>query len=85
MKTTTATIANRGALYDKLKADGIGASVHFIPVHMHPDYRKAFGDRAADYPVANRVFKRSLSLPIYPDMTDAQVDFVARRVLAHAR
>ncbi|MDP3542425.1 MAG: DegT/DnrJ/EryC1/StrS family aminotransferase [Elusimicrobiota bacterium] len=78
-------VGNRDALYDKLKADGIGTSVHFIPVHKHPYYRKAFGYRNADYPVANRVFERSLSLPIYPDMTNAQADFVAARVLAHAR
>ncbi|UPT75217.1 MAG: DegT/DnrJ/EryC1/StrS family aminotransferase [Elusimicrobiota bacterium] len=78
-------VAGRDELYDKLKADGIGTSVHFIPVHKHPYYRKAFGYRNADYPVANRVFERSLSLPIYPDMTDAQVRRVAEGVLAHAR
>lgn len=78
-------VANRDEVYDKLKKDGIGASVHFIPVHKHPYYRKAYGYRNADYPVANRVFDRSLSLPIYPDMTAAQADFVASRVLRHAR
>lgn len=78
-------VGNRDALYERLKADGIGSSVHFIPVHKHPYYRKAFGYRNADYPVANRIFERSLSLPIYPDMTNAQADFVAARVLKHAR
>ena len=78
-------VENRDELYEKLRRDGIGSSVHFIPVHKHPYYRKAFGYRDADYPVANRVFKRSLSLPIYPDLTASQADFVAARVLMHAR
>jgi perosamine synthetase len=77
-------VAGRDALYEKLRAAGIGASVHFIPVHKHPYYKKAFGYRDADYPVANRIFERSLSLPIWPDMTDAQVRRVAETVLAHA-
>jgi len=78
-------VENRDELYEKLRADGVGTSVHFIPVHKHPYYKKTFGYRNADYPVANRVFERSLSLPIYPDMTPAQADFVAERVLKHAR
>jgi perosamine synthetase len=77
--------AGRDELYEKLRADGIGASVHFIPVHKHPYYKKNFGYRDADYPAANRVFERSLSLPIWPDMTAAQADYVAERVLRHAR
>lgn len=78
-------VSNRDEVYEKLRRDGIGASVHFIPVHKHPYYRRAYGYRDAHYPAANRVFARSLSLPIFPGMTPAQVDRVAERVLKHAR
>jgi perosamine synthetase len=78
-------VANRDELHDRLKQDGIGTSVHFIPVHKHPYYRKTYGYQDASYPVANRVFERSLSLPIYPDMSAEQVEHVWRSVLRHAR
>lgn len=77
--------ANRDELHEKLKQDGIGTSVHFIPVHKHPHYRKTYGYRDAAYPAANRVFAKALSLPIYPDMTPEQVEHVCRSVLRHAR
>lgn len=78
-------VANRDELHDKLKQEGIGTSVHFIPVHKHAYYRKTYGYKEASYPAANRVFERSLSLPIYPDMTAEQVERVWRGVLRHAR
>lgn len=76
---------NRDELHDKLKQDGIGTSVHFIPVHKHPHYRETYGYKDGAYPVANRVFERSLSLPIFPDMAAEQVEHVWRSVLRHAR
>lgn len=78
-------VSNRDELYEKLKRDGIGSSVHFIPVHKHPYYRDAYGYRDEAYPVANAVFRSALSLPIYPDMTAEQIEFVISRVLRHAR
>jgi perosamine synthetase len=78
-------VSNRDELHEKLKQEGIGTSVHFIPVHKHPHYRKTYGYRDASYPVANRVFEKALSLPIYPDMTAEQVEHVWRSVLRHAR
>jgi dTDP-4-amino-4,6-dideoxygalactose transaminase len=78
-------VSNRDELHDKLKEEGIGTSVHFIPVHKHPHYRDTYGYRDAAYPAANRIFERSLSLPIYPDMTPEQVEHVWRGVLRHAR
>jgi perosamine synthetase len=78
-------VGNRDELHEKLKQDGIGTSVHFIPVHKHPHYRKTYGYQDAAYPAANRVFEKALSLPIYPDMTPEQVEHVWRSVLRHAR
>lgn len=78
-------VANRDELYDKLKADGVGASVHFIPVHKHPYYKDRFGYKDDAYEVANKVFEQSLSLPIYPDMNQDEIDYVIEKVLKYAR
>lgn len=78
-------VNNRNELIELLKKEGISASVHFIPVHMHPYYRERYMYRREDYPVANRVFERSISLPIYPGMSEEQVNYVTEKVLQHAR
>ena len=74
-------IPNRDDVIEQLKERGIGSSVHFIPIHKHPYYRETYGYQDADYPVANRVFEQSLSLPIYPDMTEEEVAYVIKNVL----
>jgi len=78
-------VSNRDELHEKLKQEGIGTSVHFIPVHKQPYYRDTYGFRDASYPTANRVYEQSLSLPIFPDMAAEQVEHVWRCVLRHAR
>lgn len=76
---------NRDEVSDRLRAEGIATSVHFIPVHRHPYYRDTYGYQDADYPVANRVFESSLSLPIYPGLTDSEVERIIERTIHHAR
>jgi dTDP-4-amino-4,6-dideoxygalactose transaminase len=56
-----------------LKQENIGTSVHFIPLHLHPYYRKTFHYRPQDFPSASAAFERIISLPIYPKMTEADV------------
>jgi len=72
---------DRAAVIERLAAAGIGASVHFIPLHLHPYYQRAHGYRPGDFPVSEDLFERSVSLPIWPDMTDAQADRVATTLL----
>jgi len=67
---------DRNHFIEALKKENIGTSVHFIPLHLHPYYRNAFGYRPEDFPVASAAFHRIVSLPIYPKMTDADVDRV---------
>jgi dTDP-4-amino-4,6-dideoxygalactose transaminase len=67
---------------------GIGTSVHFIPLHLHPYYRRRWGYTTQDMPVATGEYQRALSLPIWPGMTMRDVDRVVeglRRVLAPRR
>lgn len=67
----------RDVLFDRLRAAGIGVNVHYIPVHLHPYYRRRLGTAAGLCPVAEAASQRLLSLPIFPKMTDADVDRVA--------
>jgi perosamine synthetase len=71
----------RSEMIEKLKERGIGTSVHFIPLHMHPYYRNTYGYLADDFPVASKEYQRYLSLPIFPRMTSAQIDYVIENVL----
>lgn len=64
---------------------GIGVSVHFIPLGHHPLYQRLLGVSPADHPVAERIYSRSLSLPLYPSMTGDQVGRVIQAVTEIAR
>jgi len=76
---------SRNDFIHELKELEIGASVHFIPLHFHPYYRDTYGYKPSDLPVAAREFERYLSLPLFPDMTDEQIDHVIDSVcqIAH--
>ncbi len=73
--------AQRDAFVGRLSAEGIGTSVHFIPLHFHPYWRDRSDLRREDFPVASREFDRVVSLPIFSAMTDVQVE----RVVAATR
>ncbi|HKO30485.1 MAG TPA: DegT/DnrJ/EryC1/StrS family aminotransferase, partial [Nitrospiraceae bacterium] len=66
----------RNEFIQRLQQAGIGCSVHFIPLHLHPYYRDKWGYRPSDLPVSNMVFQRIVSLPLYSKMTDADIDHV---------
>lgn len=72
----------RATVMERLGADGIGASVHFIPLHLHPYYRRTFGYKAADLPVAAAEYEREISLPIYPSLTEGEIDRVCESLTA---
>ena len=71
---------NRKDFIEALREKNIGTSVHFIPLHLHPYYRNMFGYRPGDFANASAVFERIISLPIYPKMTDADVNDVIEAV-----
>lgn len=60
----------------KLAERGIGTSVHFIPLHLFTAYQKLGPYKPGDFPVAEHYFEGAISLPLYPTMTDAEVDEV---------
>jgi dTDP-4-amino-4,6-dideoxygalactose transaminase len=71
---------NRNIFINELKERGIGTSVHFIPLHLHPFYQNQFGYRPGDFPVADGEFERCISLPIYPRMNEETVQHVIEAV-----
>ena len=71
---------SRDAFIDELRARNIGASVHFIPVHLFTYYRDRYDYCAGDFPVASREFERMLSLPCSPQLTDDDVEDVIEAV-----
>ena len=73
--------SRRARAIDALRQAGIGTSVHFIPLHLHPLYRR-MGYRPGQFPAAESAYAGAISLPIWPGMTDAQVDRVIRAVAA---
>jgi perosamine synthetase len=60
---------------------GIECSVHFIPLHLHPFYRKRYGYRPGDFPNAERAYDRVVTLPLFPGMDDEEVELVICSVL----
>lgn len=75
----------RGQFIEELKDRGVGTSVHFIPIHLHPFYQQELGVRPGDFPVTERAYSRMVSLPLYPKMTESDVDYVIEQVLDVAR
>jgi UDP-4-amino-4,6-dideoxy-N-acetyl-beta-L-altrosamine transaminase len=71
----------RRHVYDQLVASGIKPQVHYIPVHRQPFYQ-ARGFREGDFPEAERYYTGALSLPLFPDLTEAQQDQVVAALKA---
>jgi dTDP-4-amino-4,6-dideoxygalactose transaminase len=78
---------SREQLIAILRAANIGTSVHFIPLHLMSYYQRRFGYRAGDFPVAESVFNRIVSLPFFPRMTDSDIErvgFAMRKAFAES-
>ena len=75
----------RDEVIEQLAARGIQTSVHFIPLHYFTAYQKLERWQQGDFPIAERIFDGAISLPLFPDMTDDQVDEVchALREILH--
>jgi dTDP-4-amino-4,6-dideoxygalactose transaminase len=72
---------DRGRFIELMAHEGIGCSVHFIPLHLQPYWRERYRLTPEQFPIATAVYRRAVSLPIYTRMTDDDVD----RVIAAVR
>jgi perosamine synthetase len=66
----------RNEVITTLRDRGVATSVHFMPLHLHPVYRKTFGYRPGQFPAAESAFTAAISLPIYPRLSDEDVHHV---------
>lgn len=71
---------DRAQFIEALRAQNIGTSVHFIPVHLHPYYREKFGYRRGDLQQAETLYDAMVSLPLYPAMTEEDVSDVIHAI-----
>ncbi len=71
---------HRDSFIKKLKQLGVGCSVHWRPLHLHPYYREKFGWQPQDFPVATALWKRLISLPLYPGMREEEVAHVVKSI-----
>ena len=71
---------DRNGLVQHLAAAGVGTSVHYRPLHMHPLYTDKWGYKPSDMPVAEDMFSRIISLPLFPGMTSSDVTRVVESV-----
>jgi dTDP-4-amino-4,6-dideoxygalactose transaminase len=71
---------DRNRFIELMAEAGIGTSVHFIPLHIQPYWRDRYAFAPEDFPVAMDTYRRAVSLPIYPKMTDQDVHRVIEAV-----
>jgi len=78
--------ADRAQVFRALRAENIGVSVHYIPVHLHPYYRQQLGYKSGEFPVAEDAYARLISLPMFHGMNDQDVEDAIQavsKVLSH--
>jgi len=66
----------RKGIFEALRKENIGVNVHYLPVHLHPYYRKNLGYKEGDYPKAEAYYERAITLPLFPKMSDEDVNYV---------
>lgn len=80
--------AGRKEVFEALVAENIGVNVHYVPVHLHPFYRKEFGYTRGDFPQAEDYYDRAITLPVFPGMSDQDASDVVsavRKVVGYYR
>ncbi len=80
VRLSDAATITRDQLIDSLFADGIGVSVHYIPLHLHPYWKERYDLQPAQFPHSQKAYERMVSLPLYTRMTDADVERVITAV-----
>lgn len=72
--------SDRATFFGSMLDKGVGVNVHYIPVHLHPFYRKQFNTSPGLCPVAEKAYEKIISLPMYPGMSGDDVERVIQVV-----
>jgi dTDP-4-amino-4,6-dideoxygalactose transaminase len=73
-------LVSRDRFIEQMRERGIGCSVHFIPLHLHPYWRDCYGLKPHDFPHALSLYEQAVSLPLYTKMTDSDQERVIEAV-----
>lgn len=73
-------VPDRESFYYRARQEGLNLQVHYIPVHTQPYYREKFGYRIGDFPKAEKYYSQCISLPLYPSLTDEDLEEIVRRI-----
>ena len=79
LRTERLTV-DRDVIMNAIQGENVGIGIHFRAVHLHPYYMETFGFRRGAFPHAEHYSDRTISLPLYPRMTDADADDVVAAV-----
>jgi len=71
---------SRNRFIELMAEKGIGTSVHYKPLHRMTYYREQYGLRPEDYPNAERIWKGCVSLPIYPSLSDEDLEYICSTI-----
>lgn len=73
--------ATRDQVFKALKAEGIGVNIHYMPIHMHPYYKENIKNiKNIELPIAEKIYQQIITLPLFPTMTDKDIDYVIKGV-----
>jgi UDP-4-amino-4,6-dideoxy-N-acetyl-beta-L-altrosamine transaminase len=70
----------RKKIFDYLRKNNLWVQVHYIPVHLQPYYRKKYGYKKDDYPKAEDYYYKTISLPIFPEMTNREITYIVEKI-----
>lgn len=70
----------REKIFKALQKEGVGVQVHYIPLHLQPFYKKEFGYKKGNFPVAERYYERTITLPLFPGIADKKLDKIIKIV-----
>ena len=71
---------HRDLIRKMLLAQGIQTSIHYDPIHLEPFYREEFGFQKGDFPIAERLGASTITLPLYPSLSNDQQDYIIRQL-----
>jgi len=71
---------SRKEIFEQLGEKGIKCQVHYVPVHFMPFYQNKFGYKKGDFPIAEKYYERAITLPLFPKLTDQEVEHVIASV-----
>ena len=73
---------NRKRIFNELRQMGIICQVHYIPVHLQPFYQDKFGFKQGDFPLAEEFYNHEITIPLYPQMNDDEIDLVIEKIFS---